>query len=77
MSFSSTQLTPIHLTPQGLHSGQYHFFLASREPYLLSFLYFESCSISVCLFVFTGSSSCLNAPELNPRTSPLSVLTPW
>ena len=51
MSFSSTHLTPIHLIPQGLHSGQYHFFLASREPYLLSFLYFESCSISVCLFL--------------------------
>ena len=52
MSFSSTQLTPIHLTPQGLHSGQYHFFLASREPYLLSFLYFKSCSISVFSFFF-------------------------
>lgn len=32
--------------------------------------------LHISLFVFTGSSSCLNAPELNPRTSPLSVLTP-
>lgn len=52
MSFSSTQLTPIHLTPQGLHSGQYHFCLASREPYLLSILYLKSCSISVFSFFF-------------------------
>lgn len=71
---SLTQLTPIRLTPQGLHSGQSSLLSGFQRAIPFEFSLLQKLlhiSLFVCIywFLFMSQSS-----ELNPRTSPLSVL---